>query len=1052
MSRSFRLRFFSLLLLLVPVALLAADAILKPSKKTDVAKKSPAVKSKIDFAKQIEPLLRSHCYSCHGDEEEGGLRLDTKEHFLAGGDSGLVFVAGKSEKSSLYLRAAHIGDDDPMPPKGEGKPLSKSEVALIKRWIDQGAILPKALKGGLGKTDHWAFQPINSNIKLPTVKNQKWIRNGIDAFVLRKLEQENIKPSPEADRNTLIRRAYIDLIGLPPTPQEWQRWKTNSEANWYEQMVDHLLASPHYGERWGRRWLDVARYADSDGYEKDKPRPHAWRWREWVIRAFNADMPFDQFTKEQMAGDLFPNATLEQKVATGFHRNTLVNREGGIDPEEDRVKRTIDRTNTMGGTWLGLTVGCCQCHSHKYDPLSQKEYYQMYSFFNNLTEPDIGAPFPSHVAVYKKRKKQFDKTYRAKHLNAMMQYRKTKMVTALDKWEAAKPNTKPVWVTIKPETVKANKGAKLTVLADNSVLASGKNGGREQEYHLTFRSNITGITGFRIEVLPDASLPSNGPGRAPDGNFVLSQFIVKAVPVDLSKPVSQVKLVKPKATYEQRRTSAAKVLNALTYFGWGIAPQTGKRHVLTVETKNSLGDKAGMLYSIKLTSGTNVFQYQVLGRFRISYTTAKAPHPFNGMDNNLAKIIATPKAKRTTKQQATLLNYFATVDSRYIKLKKAADKYLKKAPKNPWQTYKAQTIAEKRTRRKTHVLIRGNFLTPGKEVQRGSFGVLNTLKPRGKQLDRIDLANWLTSSENPLTTRVTVNRMWQHHFGRGIVSSVNDFGTQGEKPSHPELLDWLAIQFRTEMNWSLKKLHKLIVTSATYKQSAVARPELLERDPYNSWLARQNRLRVEAEIVRDVALSASGLLVPTIGGPSVRPPRPAGLNKLGFANGVRWATSKGDAIYRRGLYTFFQRTVPYPMLMTFDAPDSNTSCVRRNTSNTPLQSLTLWNDSVFIECAQVLGQRIVKETPVAKNKQQAIRSRIQYGFQLCFSRQPTEKEISIMNKLYQSQLAICKKNNKIAKEIIGKKGIPKNITPAELATWVIIGRTLINLDEFITRG
>ncbi|VAX38202.1 hypothetical protein MNBD_PLANCTO02-262 [hydrothermal vent metagenome] len=1052
MSRSFRLRFFSLLLFLIPVALLAADAILKPSKKTDVAKKSSAVKSKIDFAKQIEPLLRSHCYSCHGDEEEGGLRLDTKEHFLAGGDSGLAFVAGKSEKSPLYLRSAHLGDDDPMPPKGEGKPLSKSEVALIKRWIDQGAILPKALKGGMGKTDHWAFQPINSNVKFPAVKNKKWVRNGIDAFVLNKLEQEGIKASPEADRNTLIRRAYIDLIGLPPTPQEWQRWKTNSEANWYEQMVDHLLASPHYGERWGRRWLDVARYADSDGYEKDKPRPHAWRWREWVIRAFNADMPFDQFTKEQMAGDLFPNATLEQKVATGFHRNTLVNREGGIDPEEDRVKRTIDRTNTMGGAWLGLTVGCCQCHSHKYDPLSQKEYYQMYSFFNNMEEPNIGAPFPVNIASYKKKKAAFDKTYKAKYLDAITQYKKTKLKVSLDKWEATKPDTKSIWTVIKPETFRANKGAKLTVLEDNSLLASKNNPGRQQEYHITFRSKTTGITGFRVEALPDASLPKNGPGRATNGNFVLSQFIVKTAPIDLSKPIRQIKLAKAKANHTQQGTNPVKVLDGFIYLGWGIAPRTGKRHVLTVETKTPVGNKAGLQYAIQLTSGTHLAQYQTLGRFRISYTTAKAPLPFDGMDKNLADIITIPKGKRTVKQQTTLLNHFATIDPGYIKLKKAADVYLKKAPKNPWHIYKAQTIAEKKELRKTHVLIRGNFLTPGKEVQRGSFGVLNTLKPRGKQLDRIDLANWLTSSENPLTTRVTVNRMWQHHFGRGIVSSVNDFGTQGEKPSHPELLDWLATQFRTEMNWSLKKLHKLIVTSATYRQSAVARPELLERDPYNSWLARQNRLRVEAEIVRDVALSASGLLVPTIGGPSVRPPRPPGLDKLGYANGVKWKTSKGDAIYRRGLYTFFQRTVPYPMLMTFDAPDSNTSCVRRNSSNTPLQSLTLWNDSVFIECAQVLGQRIVKEVSVTKNQQQAIRSRIQYGFQLCFSRQPTEKEISILIKLYQSQLAICEKNNKITKEIIGKKKIPKNVKPAELAAWVIIGRTLINLDEFITRG
>ncbi len=1054
MSRSFRFRLIFSLLLLAPVALIAADVILKPNEKTKVANNTAVTKAgaKIDFAKQIEPLLRSRCYSCHGDEIEGGLKLDSKKGLLAGGDSGKVFVAGQSGKSSLYLRSAHLGDDEAMPPEGEGKPLNNKEVALIKRWIDEGAVVAD-FSSTESTTNHWAFQPIKTDIALPTVKNQKWVRNGIDAFILRKLEQENITPSPEADRDTLIRRVYIDLIGLPPTQQECTRWKTNSEENWYEQMVDHLLASPHYGERWGRRWLDVARYADSDGYEKDKPRPFAWRWREWVITALNNDMPFDQFTKEQIAGDLFPNATIEQKVATGFHRNTLVNREGGTDPEEDRVKRTIDRTNTMGAVWLGLTVGCCQCHSHKYDPLSQKEYYSFYSFFNNVVEPDIGAPLPADLIAYQTAKETFDKTYREKYLKEIDEYKKNKMMAALDKWEATKPDTTPVWKVIKPEIVKANKGAKLTVLEDGSILASGKNAGREQEYHLMFRSTITGITGFRVEVLPDASLPNNGPGRAPDGNFILSRFIVKAVPIDLSKPVSQIELIKPKANHTQKGTTVAKVLDGFIYYGWGIAPHTGKRHVLTVETKKTLGDKAGLQYAIQLTSGTHLAQYQTLGRFRVSYTTTKAPHPFNGMDKKLAAIIATPKAKRTAQQQAALFNHFASIDPEYIKLNKAATDHLKKAPANPWQTKKAQTISEKRgARRKTHVLIRGSFLTPGKEVQRGSFSSLNPLKPRGKELDRIDLANWLTSQNNPLTARVTVNRIWKHHFGRGIVASINDFGTQGDQPSHPELLDWLASQFRTDLNWSLKKLHKLIVTSATYRQSAKARPELLERDSYNSWLARQNRLRVEAEIVRDIALSTSGLLVPTIGGPSVRPPRPAGLDKLGYANSVKWATSKGDAIYRRGLYTFFQRTVPYPMLMTFDAPDSNTSCVQRNTSNTPLQSLTLWNDLVFIECAQMLGQRIVKETPVGRSQQQTIRARIQHAFQLCFSRQPTEKEISIIQKLYQSQLAICEKDAKITNEIIGKKELPENVKPAELATWIIIGRTLINLDEFITRG
>jgi len=1036
--------------------LVALDAILNAadSNKTDRQSAAKSETEKIDFIKQIQPLLRKRCFSCHGeDEQEGSLRLDLKEHAFKGGDTGKILTAGKSSESPLYLRIAGLGDDERMPPEGEGEPLEHEEVALLKRWIDEGAVWPKSADGSLASR-HWAFRSIASDLQPPKVKQADWVLNGIDAFILRKMEQENIVPAPVANRDTLIRRLYLDLIGLPPTPAEWKRWKQESSPDWYEQLVNHLLASPHYGERWGRYWLDVARYADSDGYEKDKPRPHAWRWREWVINALNADMPFDQFTTEQIAGDLLPDATVEQKVATGFHRNTLINREGGTDPEEDRVKRTIDRTNTMGAVWLGLTIECCQCHSHKYDPLSQSEYYSLYAFFNNMVEPDIGAPLPQDIESYTKAKATFDKVHQEKYQAPIAKYKQEKSEAAFDTWEASNPDTTPLWVNLKPQAVKSKKGTTLTIQEDGSVFASGTNPGRQEIYTLTYETKLTDITGFRVEFLTDNRLPGKGPGRQATGNLHFTNFTVKATPLGSPKSAETIALAKPKADVMQSGTSANNPLNASLTSGWSIAPEVGKPHIWTAQTKKPAGFKQGTRLTISLAQSSVLYHNHNIGRFRISVTSAKTPHAFHGMRQSLADILAIPKSNRSALQQQAVLEYFSSIDPQFLALKKASTEHLKKAPANPWRTKKAQTIGEQVGQpRQTHVLIRGDFLQPGRKVDRGGFKALSNIKPRTNKLDRIDLVNWLISADNPLMARVTVNRIWQRHFGRGIVTSINDFGTQGEEPSHPELLDWLATQFRVD-GWSMKKLHKLIVTSATYKQTAATRPELKERDPYNAWLTRQNRLRVESEIVRDLALTASGLLVPKIGGPSVRPPQPEGIAKLGYANSLRWTVSKGEDKYRRGLYTFFQRTVPYPTLMQFDSPDSNVTCVKRNRSNTPLQALTLWNDPVFFECAQVMGLRVLQAVPTEKNSDaRLIRDeRIRHLFTTAFSRQPTASELKIIRTLYNEQLKLTQQSSKAAKQLIGKQKLPENVTAAELATWIVISRTLLNLDEFITRG
>jgi hypothetical protein len=720
----------------------------------------------VQFHRDIRPILERSCVSCHGKgKQRGGLRLDEGPLALRGGNSGPVIQPGAAARSRLIALVA--GQDDLKMPPGKAVPLSAAEVVLLKAWIDQGADWPHtgSATSETVRSSHWAFQPVCRPLP-PAVRASAWARNPLDRFILARLEKDGIAPSPEADRVTLLRRVTLDLTGLPPTPAEVDDFLADPSPVAYERVVERLLASPAFGERWARHWLDLARYADSDGYEKDTGRPHAWRYRHWVIDAFNRDLPLDRFTVEQLAGDLLPGATVEQKVATGFHRNTLTNREGGVDAEQFRVEAVIDRVNTTARAFLGITLGCTQCHDHKYDPFSQREYYQFLAFFNSDVEVDIPAP-----------------------------------------------------------------------------------------------------------------LPGEKPSPAPE-------------PVQGGK-------VRPTGTL-------------------------------------------------------------------------------------------------------------------------------------------AQTLSLGRTRT-THVMIRGDFLRKGIVVQPGTPAVLPPLKAAGTP-NRLDLACWLVDPENPLTARVMVNWVWHKYFGRGLVPTLEDFGTQGEKPSHPELLDHLAGEL-VRQQWSLKALHRGIVTSATYRQSSRARPELLVRDPYNALLARQNRLRLEAEAVRDVMLASSGLLSRTVGGPSVHPPQPAGISELTYAGSAHWAESTGADRFRRGLYTWFQRTSPYPTLMLFDAPDSNLCCVRRERSDTPLQALTLLNDTVFVECARGLAQRVMRE-----EKDDA--TRLRQAFRLCVSRMPTEREAARLERLLAELRLLAEKDPAGAAKLAGTT---TRASVTETATWVAVGRMLLNLDEVVTR-
>ncbi len=1043
-----------LLLSLCAAGLFAEE---KGEKPTDAVSTDPSHAEAVDYHRDIQPVLAKRCYSCHGAEQaEGSLRLDRKDEALRGGNSGVAIVPGKSAESRLVTYVAATSDDDMvMPPEGER--LSETEVAMIRRWVDQGVPWPEE-KLERRTTYHWAFKPIKA-VKPPKLSRKQRVHNDavhndIDRFILAKLAEHRLQPSPEADRATLVRRLSLDLLGLPPSPADVDEFVNDTSPDAYAHMVDRILASSHFGERWARHWLDLARYADSDGYEKDTGRPFAWRYRQWVIDALNADMPFDAFTIKQLAGDLLPDATLEDRVATGFHRNTLTNKEGGVDQEEFRVAATIDRVNTTGSVWLGLTVGCAQCHTHKYDPILQREYYGLFAFFNSVQERDIPAPLAKHLDEYSIAKAAFDADH-APLVAAVKTFEKKQLPAKLAAWEGQlQLPQQTTWTPLEPKSLKAlqARNVKIEHVGEGIVSVTGDNP-ELNVYTVTGRPEVKQVTAVRLEVLLDPALKGHGPGRAHNGNFVLTEIrIQKITPgkTDADKPkTTPVTIRFGWADVEQKGYPLKAAFDGdMKESGWGILPGVGKSHVAVFELATPVTLAPGEQLSIVLDQ-----QYRsqhTLSRFRLSVTGDATPVQAEGSGVSVPDVLAKSDKERTTAERNLLLSYYRGLDAELVKLDKAVADHLKKAPADPNDAFKAQTLAEMGTPRETHILVRGDFLRPGASVEPHTLEVLPPLTVRGAKPDRLDLAAWLVDPKNPLTARVTVNRVWSQLFGRGLVASVADFGTQGDKPSHAELLDWLAADFQRD--WSFKGLVRRIVMSATYRQSSKYRQDLHEVDPLNVLLARQRRMRVEAEVVRDLALAASGLMVDEIGGPSVRPRQPESIAKLTYAGGSKWVDSTGPDRFRRGLYTWFQRTSPYPMLMTFDAPDSNVACTRRERSNTPLQALTLLNDPAFFECAQALGKRIVKESPADRD------ARLSYAMRLCVGREPDAEELDTLGALFDEQLQLMQGDSAAAREVVGSAkptdGRPRasgGTSEAELAAWIMVGRTLLNLDEFITR-
>ena len=817
----------------------------------------------VDFARDIEPLLASRCQACHGARTQmKGLRLDSREDALR------VLSPGKSDASLLLRMVSGTEEKRIMPPVGAR--LTPAEVARLREWIDEGAVWPEGAGAKGAPARHWSFQPVKRPTP-PDTRNQIWARNEIDRFILARLEREGCEPSPEAAKTTLIRRVSLDLTGLPLGPREVAEFLGDNRADAYERLVDRLLESQHYGERWARQWLDLARYADSDGYEKDYVRPHAWRWRHWVIDAWNADMPFDRFTIEQIAGDLLPNATIDQHIATGFHRNTLTNREGGVNNEQFRVEQVMDRAATVGIVWLGLTFGCAQCHDHKYDPISQKDFYRMFAFFNSAGEFDVDAPLDGEMGPY---------------LAALPEYRK-KREELLAQYKVA--DYQPVWEARMKEA----------------------------------RAN---------------------PGKWTDWDHAF---------------------------------------DALTKY----------------------------------------------------------------MDN-AQRILDTPASERSQKQIDAMTDHFIKnyhrvigkdvwKDLKFTELRKQLMEL-----RSGFPAISEAPVMVEETARVSHVLTRGDWKKPGAEVNAEVPGFLHAA-PANAARSRLTLARWLVAPGNPLTARVAVNRIWQELFGRGLVRTSDDFGAQGEKPSHPELLDWLSARFM-DSGWKRKALIKLIVTSATYRQSSHARSQIDARDPGNALLSHQSRLRLPAELVRDSALQVSELLYPAVGGRSVRPPMPKGVMDLAYGTDVGWTESTGGERYRRGLYIHFQRTVPYPQLMNFDAPDATVAACKRERSNTSLQALNLLNDPVFVEAAQALAARLLRE-----KAGEAMAPRIDHLFQLCLGRAPSRRETELAADYYRRQTGIFEKDSAAAAALFPLE-IP-GASRIETAAWTGLASAILNLDEFITR-
>jgi hypothetical protein len=1008
--------------------------------------RAAAASPSVDFATDIQPIFRASCYTCHqGDKAAAGLHLDARSA-LNEGISGKAIVPGRA-KDSLILKRLLSTDPRARMPLGTA-PLAPEKVALIRAWIDQGAVWPEQVAAA----KHWAYvKPVRPAI--PKLKNAVWVRNPIDAFVLARLEKEGLTPSPEAAREALIRRVSLDLIGLPPSIEEVDQFVADKRPDAYEKLVDRLLVSPRYGERWARPWLDLARYADTNGFEADQRRS-IWKYRDWVIDALNRDMPYDRFTIEQLAGDMLPNATtpdatMAQRIATGFHRNTMFNEEGGVDKDEAHWENLIDRVNTTATVWLGSTLGCAQCHNHKYDPFTQKEYYQFLAFFNNsvktsfhdygdtserFLEPKLEMPTEAQEARRKNLQKEIE------DLEQKLGKPTPELATEQAEWEQSVKAARESWKVLVPASMKTTGGAKLTPAGDGAILVSGANPSLET-YVIEATSSVSGITGIRLEALPDASLPRGGPGRDAYGNFFLSALDVEAAPAPATDHFQKI-------GFEEIVADNGKIIDKKFSQLWTVdASREDKRlpRQIVFVTTNAFGSGETRL-RIRVRQDSQ-FSGQSIGYFRLSVTAAPDPTTIVTVSHKQRAVLELAESARTKEQKEALAEFYRSTAPSL----KAARRRREDARKELDDLGITSTLVLKEQpsfdRPSAHLRVRGSFMSKGDLVYASVPAILPPL-PEDALPNRLGLARWLVSKENPLTARVAVNRFWEQFFGRGLVETSEDFGSQGARPTHPELLDWLAVEFMepsvdahntaaAHAPWSMKAIQRLIVMSAAYRQSSVVTPQLEERDPLNQLLARGPRFRLEAEMIRDVALAASGLLSSKIGGPSVFPPQPEGIWDLPY-NDDKWEESQGEDRHRRGVYTFIRRTAPYPSMLNFDSTSREICTVRRVRTNTPLQALTGLNDPAFFESAQALARRIASE-----GGSQA-RTRATLALRLCVARNPKPGELDRMLSWAEQERHYFEQHREDAKRMTGADD-------PDLAAWTMLSNVLLNLDETLTK-
>ncbi len=1009
---------------------------------------------KVDFNREVRPLLSDNCFACHGPDTQkikGGLRLDLREAALKPAKSGKVaLVPGKPDDSEVVKRIFTAEGDDLMPPAESHKSLTPAQKDLLKRWIAEGA----EYQG------HWAYSPpVKAQVTEP--------RRAVDELVQRRLREKGLKPSVAADRRTLLRRLYFDLVGLPPTPAEVDAFERDKSPDAYAKVVERLLASEHFGERMAIGWLDVVRFADTIGYHSDNPR-NIWPYRDYVIRSFNANKPFDQFTREQLAGDLLPNATQEQKVASGFNRLLLTTEEGGAQAKDYEARYLTDRVRAVGSVWLGQTIGCAQCHDHKFDPITQRDFYGLGAVFADVKETIIGGREPGmfvatsaqaaglkwHSDMVELRQRQYDGPH-------------PELSDSYQRWLTGQENSyasEARWIRQRPAKAESAEGAKLKLRDDQSVLASGPRPDQDT-YTLHFTNALAGIVGLRLEVLPDDSLPQKGPGRSGNGNFVLTEIVARLAR-DGAEP-RKLPFQSARATHEQttlaennpyRAWNAASVIDGDAKgdsAGWAVLPHVGQPQQLLLELREPVSLGAGEMLVVELQQRHGNGGHTI-GAFRLSTATdpeairspfALPPFALPPI-RELAEVLKVPVAQRDQVQRDKLFNHFKSIAPELADLR-AQLAEAKRSRADFEATVPRSLVTERaETPRTVRLLPRGNWMVETGDVMEPALpGFLAKGRPADRRLNRLDLAEWLVAKENPLTARVVMNRLWKQFFGLGLSKVMDDFGAQGETPPNQALLDWLACEF-WDSGWDLKHMVRLLVLSDTYQQSSKAAREELARDPENRDLARQGRWRLDAELVRDNALSIAGLLELKVGGPSAKPYQPDGYwENLNFPQRT-YDASWGNDQFRRGLYTWWQRSFAHPSMLAFDAPTREECAAERSRSNIPQQALVLLNDPTYVEAARSLALRTARE---AKGD---VEARIQWMWRQALGRNPLANELATLRGLLDKHLGEYRANPASAAEYlkVGSTRLPVGVDAPELAAWTNVARTILNLHETITRG